>query len=235
MLNKFKYRSNESELLDAPGIAKEILFQNLQELDFVNRIAGGYNISLKGIKKLVTAKNKIYHIADLGCGSGDAMKYMARWARANGYQVRLTGVDRNADTIAFMIDQCKDYPEISGVACDYRDFLKPDAEIDIIHSSLFCHHLNNEELSGLFSYMKNYTKTGFVINDLHRHWLAYYGVKFITRILNGSTLSKNDGPISVLRAFKTNELHALLQQAQIKKFSISWKWAFRYIVVGYLN
>jgi len=233
MSDKFKHRSQKSELMDAPCIPKESLFQNLYELDFINGISGGYPITMTGIKKLVTDKNKRYHIVDLGCGGGGTMKQIARWARAKGYQVKLTGVDKNADAINYMINGCKDYPEISGVASDYRDYLKTAGTIDIIHCSLFCHHLNNDELTELFSDLKRCTKTGFVINDLQRNWLAYYSVQIITRLLNGSDLSKNDGPISVLRAFKQKELNTLLKKVQINNYSIDRKWAFRYLIVGY--
>ncbi len=233
MLNKFKHRSYESELLDVSNIPKDLLFQNLRELDFVNRILGGHTISLNGIKKLVTDKNKVYHIVDLGCGSGDAMQIIADWAVKEGYQVRLTGVDMNPDAIDYMTDYCKDYPEISGVASDYRGFLKTGIPIDIIHCSLFCHHLKDDELEELFTYFKQYAQIGFLINDLHRHWITYYGVYVITHLLNGSVLSKNDGPISVLRAFKGNEFRSLLQKAEITHYSINWKWAFRYLVVGF--
>jgi SAM-dependent methyltransferase len=146
MLNKFKQRSSESELLDAPDIPKDLLFENLRELDFINRALGGHAISLKGIKKLVTDKTKIYHIVDLGCGSGDTLQGIDDWAIAEGFKVRLTGVDMNPDVIDYLKDYCKDYPEISGIVSDYRDYLKTDIPIDIVHSSLFCHHLNDEEL-----------------------------------------------------------------------------------------
>jgi len=233
MPNKFKQRSDESELLDAPDIPKELLLQNLQELNFINRLLGGHKITMNGIKKLVTEKNKVYHIVDLGCGSGDTMKHIATWARMNGFKVKLTGVDKNIHIIDYLDDYCKDYHEISGVAMDYLDFLKSGTNLDIVHCSLFCHHLKDDELAELFSYLKQYSKNGFVINDLHRNWFAYYGVKFITYILNGSALSRNDGPVSILRAFKRNELKSLLLRAEIKKYSINWKWAFRYLVIGF--
>jgi len=233
MPNRFKHRSYDSELLDAPNIPKELLMQNLRELDFIDRILGGYTISMNGIKKLVTEKNKIYHIVDLGCGSGGTMKRIAGWARAKGYKVKLTGVDKNADVIHYMSEYCKDYSEISGVVSDYRDYLNTAPAIDIIHCSLFCHHLKDDELAELFSCIKEFSNTGFVINDLHRNWLAYYSVQMITHVLNGSVLSKNDGPVSILRAFKLEELNTLLKKAQIKNYSINWKWAFRYLVIGY--
>lgn len=232
-MNKFKHRSYEPELLDSPNISKDLLYRNLRELDFINRVLGGHSISLNGIKKLVTDKNKTYHIVDLGCGSGDTMQYIADWAMTKGYKVKLTGVDRNADAIGYMNDYCREYPEINGVVADYRDFLKTGLPIDIIHCSLFCHHLKDDELTELFSFFRLNSKAGFVINDLHRHWLAYFGVRTITSLLNGSVLSKNDGPLSVLRAFRLVELKELLQKAGIYNYSIGWKWAFRYLVVGY--
>jgi len=219
--------------LDAPHVPKELLLENLRELDFINRILGGHSITMNGIKKLVTEINKIYHIVDLGCGSGGTMKHIAGWARAKGYKVKLTGVDKNADVIHYMNEYCKDYAEINGVVSDYRDFLNTAPTIDIIHCSLFCHHLKDDELAALFRCMEQYCKTGFVINDLQRNWLAYYGVQLITYVLNGSALSKNDGPVSILRAFKFEELKMLLQRAQIKNYSINWEWAFRYLIIGY--
>jgi len=232
MQDKFAYRSYQAELLDAPDIPRQLLFQNLQELDFVNRTLGGHAITLSGIKKLITDKNKTYHIVDIGCGGGDAMKQIAKWAKPNGYNVTLTGVDMNADAIDYMNESCKKYPQITGVVSDYRTFLKSNIKVDIIHCSLFCHHLKDDELVELFSYLKQYPQTGFVINDLQRHWFAYYSIKYLTRMFNGSVLVKNDAPLSVLRGFRKTELNTLFKKAEITHVDIKWKWAFRYLIVG---
>jgi len=232
MLDKFKHRSYKSELIDASYIPKELLIQNLHELDFINRVSGGQSITLNAIKKMVIDKSRIYHIVDLGCGSGTMMIRIADWARASGYKVKLTGVDKNEDVINYMYENCKDYPEIRGVLGDYRNFLKTGTSVDIINCSLFCHHLKDEELEDLFGFLGRNIKSGFVINDLQRNCLAYYGVQIITHLLNGSKLSKNDGPLSILRAFKLAELKRLLHKAQVKNFTIKRKFAFRYLIVG---
>jgi 2-polyprenyl-3-methyl-5-hydroxy-6-metoxy-1,4-benzoquinol methylase len=232
MPNKFRHRSDKTELLDAFDIPRVILFQNLHELDILNRRLGAHAITIQGIKKLVTDKNKTYHIADLGCGSGDTMKYIADWAKANDYKVKLTGIDMNADAIDFLHHHCIGYSEIRGVVSDYRDFLKTPGTFDIVHCSLFCHHLKDNELFELFGWLKHNVQSGFVINDLQRNRMAYYCVQFLTHILNGSRLAKNDGPISVLRGFKLNELKALLQKAQIKNYTIARRFGFRYLVVA---
>lgn len=231
MSDKFSRRSSEQELLDAPDIPRELLFQNLKELNLINKTLGGHAITLSGIKKLITDKSKTYTIIDIGCGGGDAMKEIAKWGIKNGYDLKLTGVDMNADCIAFMKEECRGLPRIEGVVMDYRDYLKTNADVDIIHCSLFCHHLKEDQLTELFRYMNKYARVGFVINDLQRHWFAYYSIKFLTRLFNGSALVKNDAPVSVLRGFRKNELKDLLQKAGVPDVSVSWKWAFRYLVL----
>ncbi|MFL5764444.1 MAG: methyltransferase domain-containing protein [Bacteroidia bacterium] len=230
-MSRFSRRSYEAELLDAPDIPSDLLFQNLRELDTVNRLLGGHAITLAGIKELVTDKNKIYRIVDIGCGGGDAMLKIAGWAKQNQFKVELTGVDMNADAIAYMKKFCKDEICISGVASDYRDYLKNNNDVDIIHCSLFCHHLKDEELKELLVHMQQHSRVGFIINDLHRHWFAYYSIKFLTRVLNGSKLVKNDAPLSVLRGFKSSEWKHILADSGVNPHSVQWKWAFRHLII----
>lgn len=232
MPNKFTYRSNEKELLDKSNILPGLLYKNLRELDILNRTTRGHTLSLKGIKQLITDHHKIYHVVDLGCGSGDALKAIADWARLNNYSVKLTGVDMNANAIDYLKIHCVNYPEISGITADYQDYLNRNEFIEIVHCSLFCHHLNDDELLRLFIYFRQHVKSGFIINDLHRHWLAYYSAWLFTRLLNATELAKNDGPVSVLRGFKSGELTYLLTKANIRNYSIQKDWVFRFLIVG---
>lgn len=217
--------------MDDPEIPAALLHKNLRELDMLNRHLGGHAISLAGIKELMTDRSKLYHIVDLGCGSGDVLKYIARWARANQFRVKLTGIDNNPQAIKYLEEQSAAFPEISGVVADYTQFLEKTTAVDIVHCALFCHHLEDQALHELFSSLKVQARIGFVINDLQRNPLAYYSVWLLTRLLNGSALSKHDGPVSVLRAFKRKEIAGLLQKAGLEAFSIQWKWIFRYLVV----
>jgi 2-polyprenyl-3-methyl-5-hydroxy-6-metoxy-1,4-benzoquinol methylase len=232
MLNRFKQRSTQPEFLDGPGIPSQLLEQNLRELDFLNRRLGGHAISLEGVKKLVTDKNRTWHLVDLGCGSGDVLLFMAKWGRKNGFRLQLTGVDKNSDAIDFLKRHCREYPEINGIAGDYAEVLDEFKSVDIFHCGLFCHHLKDEELMTLFCKINGLAQSGFVVNDLQRHPLAYYGAKWMASILGGSVLSKNDGPVSVLRAFKKEELVHMLQSAGVEKFVVRRRWPFRFLVVG---
>ncbi len=232
MRNKFTYRSNEKELLDNIDVPSDLLYKNLKELAILNQKTGGHTISLKGVKQLITDRHKTYHLVDLGCGGGDSLKAIADWAKSKGYRVKLTGVDINPNVIEYLQTQCINYPEIKGIVSDYHDFLINNTSIDIVHCSLFCHHLNDNELLELFGYFNRYVHSGFIINDLQRHWLTYYGAWLLTRLLNGTELAKNDGPVSALRGFKFEELDALLKKANVKDYSIQKIWLFRFLIVG---
>jgi 2-polyprenyl-3-methyl-5-hydroxy-6-metoxy-1,4-benzoquinol methylase len=232
MSSKFHQRSFQDELLDSPLVTEKLLVRNLRELDFLNRNSGGHRVTLEGIKMLMTDKLKEYHIVDLGCGSGDLLRVAATWASAKGYRVRLTGVDKHHGAIRYLQGESAGFPEISGTTADYRNFLKNSSGIDIIVCSLFCHHLNNKELLWLLEKMYSHSTAGFVINDLQRNRLAYYMALAMTRIFGGSELARHDGPVSVLRGFKADELHALFSEAGVKNYIIHRRPFFRLLAVG---
>jgi len=81
-------------------------------------------------------------------------------------------------------------------------------------------------------WMQANSRQGFFINDLHRHPLAYYSIKFLTSIFSRSKLVKNDAPLSVARGFKRKDWVWLMNESGLKAGLIQWKWAFRYLIIA---
>jgi hypothetical protein len=102
---------------------------------------------------------------------------------------------------------------------------------DIVCLNTFCHHLSDADLIKLFEQLHTQTSTAVIINDLHRHWIAYLSIKWISRLLNFSYLGRHDGPLSVLRAFRKRDLIDLIKAAAIDCYRIRWRWAFRWQVI----
>jgi len=224
-----KNRSYEAELLDADNIPSKDLFINLKELNTINTLLGGHAITLKGIAAFNLQPNKTYHLLDIGCGGGDNLKVIADWGRRKGLQLKLTGVDLKLDCIHYAKEHCKAYPEISLICSDYKDLLNQNTSYDIIFTALFCHHFKEEDLSILFRYKQQHTNLGFFINDLHRHPLAYYSIRFLTALFSKSYLVKNDAGLSVKRGFSKTELLHLVKP--FTNFEVKWMWAFRWLVI----
>lgn len=226
----FKYRSYQKELLDSDTIPFEAIRQNMVELNTINHLLGGHRITLKGLGQIIANhKKQTWNIVEIGCGGGDNLRVIKEWATKNKLHVTLTGVDINKECIAFA-QQVESNQGIQFIVSDYREVVfgqKPD----IIFSSLFSHHFKDDELIDQLKWMHENSQKGFFINDLHRHPLAYYSIKLLTKLFSNSYLVKNDAPISVMRGFHKGEWKQLFMKAQLHHISCKWEWAFRWLVI----
>ena len=223
-------RSYQKELMDADDIPFEAMAQTLKELNIVNTRLGGHAITLQGVKKL-TENNESLVICEIGCGGGDNLVAIYKNCLKNKISAKFIGIDINPECIAFAKQQ---YPQLpcEWICSDYALTDLSAKQPDIIFSSLFCHHFTDEQLVQMLQWLRRNSKRGFFINDLHRHWLAYYLIKYITKLFSKSYLVKNDASLSVARSFRKKEWEYLFQQAGVTLQSIRWKWAFRWLVIG---
>ncbi|MFD3001347.1 methyltransferase domain-containing protein [Pontibacter toksunensis] len=227
-----KQRSNEPELMDDLALSGEDLRRNLDELEVINHWLGGHKVVLDALDKLVVEhKSKPLRIADIGCGGGDTLKNIARWARRKKISVELTGVDANGFMVQYARQRCSDFKEIQVVQHNVFSEVFAQQPYDVIVCSLFCHHFTDAQLVQLFRQFYQQAQLGVIINDLHRHWFAYYSIKYITTAFSGSYLVKNDAPLSVWRAFKRGELRKLVEQAGVTNYKLRWMWAFRWQLI----
>lgn len=227
----FHQRSYQKELLDRTNTPFEDIKRNMQELDFINTKLGGHDITLDGIVALMKSQivfNSKLTILEIGCGGGDNLRAIRNWAERIHLPVRLKGVDINPECITYAQQQ-KRNRAIDFVVSDYKDIFFEEKP-DIIFSSLFCHHFSEIELVFMLQWMKQNSKVGFFINDLHRHWLAFYAIKLLTQLLSKSYLVKNDAPLSVQRGFTRKEWNEIFHEAGIVNFNCKWRWAFRWLI-----
>ncbi|MBC7937664.1 MAG: methyltransferase domain-containing protein [Rhizobacter sp.] len=226
-------RSYQKELMDGDDIPFADMAQTLKELNTINTRLGGHAITVQGIKQLLT-NNRLLIICEIGCGGGDNLFAIYKYCTQHNIAVKFIGIDMNAECITFAKQQ---YPQLPclWICSDYAVVEFAREKPDIIFSSLFCHHFTNEQLVPMLQWLRNNSSAGFFINDLQRHWLAYYLIKYITRFFSRSYLVKNDACLSVARSFTRHNWQQLFRQAGIQPYSIKWKWAFRWLVVAKNN
>jgi 2-polyprenyl-3-methyl-5-hydroxy-6-metoxy-1,4-benzoquinol methylase len=231
MIN-LRSRSYQQELLDSGNIPFADIRQNMKELNSINTLLGGHAISRKGLKLIMEhySTGQPLTICEIGCGGGDNLLALSKWCSKKNIDVNFVGIDIKPACIEYAKQQCSTL-KAEWITNDYLvtnfQFAKPD----IIFSSLFCHHFLEADLSVMLQWMKINCTKGFFINDLHRHPLAYYSIKLITRIFSKSYLVKNDAPLSVARGFTKNEWQHIFNTAGIKKYSLTWQWAFRHLII----
>ena len=223
------HRSSEMEIMDDFTMEGVLFRDTLDKLEIINRFLGGNSVTIKGLKKLLKnqSKNKTITIVDLGCGNGDVLRDVSKFGRKNNYSFKLIGIDANPAAIDYARELSKEYSELSFKTIDIlsEDFKKQS--YNVVLCTLFLHHLKNEEL---ISFLKKTTENatiGVVVNDLHRHKLAYYLFKLIGFFIKNKMV-RQDGLTSILRAFKRKDLENIAKEIKVH-FSIEWKWAFRYL------
>ena len=232
------YRSNEKELIDDLELDNDALRQNLEELALINKYLGGNQVTTSGLSKLIpnpliTNNQSPITIADLGCGGGDMLMVMADWAKKIGLNAQFIGIDANDFMVDFGMKRTANYPNISYLHQDIYSEEFKEKSFDIVTMTLFCHHFSDESLVQFLQQLKKQTRIGIVINDIHRHWFAYHSIAWITKLFLKSYLVKNDAKLSVWRAFVREDLEKIIQKSGFNKYSIRWKWAFRWEVILY--
>jgi 2-polyprenyl-3-methyl-5-hydroxy-6-metoxy-1,4-benzoquinol methylase len=220
----FKTRIHQEELLDDLSVPFADIAINMKELDTINTLLGGHAITIKGIEKLIENKTNLT-VCEVGCGGGDNLKAIYNWARKKNISLQLAGLDYNKNCIQYA-KQTQSFP------CEWieENFLTHTKQYDIIFCSLFTHHFKTEQLKNILLQMKSQSKIGIIINDLHRHPIAFYSIKFLTKVFSKSYLVKNDAPLSVLNGFVIKEWKEIFSSLQMKA-SIQWKWAFRHLIL----
>jgi 2-polyprenyl-3-methyl-5-hydroxy-6-metoxy-1,4-benzoquinol methylase len=230
----FSTRSSAQEIMDDLNCSGDVLHQTLRELDFINRWLGGNGITLEGISKLITSptrKINNLHLADMGCGSGDLLRLIQQSYQHSIPQLALTGVDANPHITQFASGHLSRFPSITVRTANVFDAAFRKENFDVITATLFLHHFNEVALVDLLRSWKKQARLGIVINDLHRHPLAYYSIALLTRLFSRSSMVQYDAPLSVLRGFTRNEWVSILQKAGITRYSLNWKWAFRWQII----
>lgn len=229
-------RSNETEVMDDLQSSGEIIPITLRELEIINHLLGGNHVTIDGIKKLLKHRTPNHEIVigDVGCGSGDILKLIRKWLNKKGWAAKLIGFDANENITKYAAAHTENHYDISYHAINIFSSEFKELSFDIVTGTLFFHHFSDEQLASFFRQLRSQVRIGIVINDIHRHWFAYYSIKWLTRAFSKSSMVINDAPLSVARAFRKEELIQILRDAGIERYSIRWMWAFRWQVVIYV-
>jgi len=229
-MSRFSLRSYEKEQMDDLACSGEELTQTLRELKTVNKWLGGNYVTTSGLTYFLKERPKeTYKIADIGCGGGDMIRVMFDWSKNQSASFFFEGIDANPNIIA-LARKRNHLPQTKYVVQNIFDESFTKEKVDISTCTLFTHHFTDLELVNLLKALKKKSEIGIIINDLHRHPLAYYSIKWITHFFSDSPMVKNDAPLSVLRSFKRKDWQRIFEAAEIKNFSIKWNWAFRWQV-----
>jgi SAM-dependent methyltransferase len=200
----FKTRSTKPERIDTGDYTPEEYATFLREIKFINRYLGDAralrNSLFREIERLDLQE---FSVLDAACGSGELLWQTAEFARRSGRDARLTGIDLHE--LSFI----EPAAGISFVRADAFRVPFEDDTFDFAISSLFFHHLLDEQIHLALAEMARVARRGVIIIDLHRHAAAYYLYKLVCFVFRISPLVLQDGSLSILKGFRPEEMRRL--------------------------
>ena len=220
----FSQRSTQAERMDTDCIDFEDYSRCLRDLSRVNVLTLTHRPMLSWLANNATGK---FSLLDIACGHGDALRRIRRRFPA----ATLTGIDLNSWATRAARDATDPALSITYMNDDAFTY-KPLVKFDFIVSSQFTHHLTNEQIVAFLRWLQKHSGQGWFIGDLHRHIIAYHGFPILARMALWHRFVREDGQISVARAFIRTEWEALLREAEItdQQAFIAWYLPFRLCV-----
>jgi len=172
-----------------------------RELKIINRTLGG----VRAIERFLPPAKKGVNLLmlDVAAGACDVSE-----ALLEKLPCRIVTLDLNARGLK-LAD--KSWPVVAdALALPFRE-----DTFDVVMASLFFHHLSNDNCVQVLSQMWRIAKQRILINDLHRHAVAYFSIRALTALFSKSRMVRHDGPVSVLRAFRSRELLDIARRAGV--------------------
>ena len=197
--------------MDDPALDPAVYDRVLADLSRVNWWTLAARPTLAFLTRATRGINA-FRLLDVGFGHGDMLRRIARWARRRGIEAELICVDLNANSAATARAATP-----ADVAIDYRtgDYAEVPERLDFVISSLVAHHMNDGQLEAFIRFMEQRAERGWLVNDLHRHAFSYYGFPLLARLIGAHRIVREDGQLSIARAFRPPEWRTILAGAGI--------------------
>ena len=228
----FTRRADEPELMDGDTVSQAQFAACMRDLATVNSVTLARRPTLAFVAAALRAapQGRVPTVLDIGFGEGDMLRAIARLCERRGIKVRLVGIDLNPRS-----EPAARAATPAAMGIDFRTgdaFAWPAGEpLDLVISSLVTHHMADEEILRFLRWMEAHARLGWLINDLHRHWLPYYGFTAIAAAMRWHAFVRHDGPLSIARAFVRADWETRLGAAGVAgQARIAWWFPFRYCV-----
>jgi len=167
-------------------------------------------------------------IVDVGCGYGDTLRRIERWAGERGLDVELMGVDLNPAAVRIAREATPAGSRIEWIAGDVYSCV---AEADLAISSLLTHHLAEEEIVRFLEWMERTARVGWFVNDLHRQAVPYYVFRAVAAVAGWHPFVRHDGPVSIRRSFVREDWRRMCAAAGLDAVTIA-EWRPARLCVG---
>lgn len=217
-------RSTAAEWMDDAAAGQPEFEAALSDLARINRLSLAHAPVLRWLDRMVRPGEPL-SVLDVGAGGGDLLAAIAAWGARRGVAVELTGLDRSPWSATHAT--ARGVPA-RWITADLFD-LDPALRFDAVVCSLFTHHLDDATLVRFLRWIDARAVRGWLVSDLHRHWLPWSVVWAGVRLLRMAPMVVHDSTVSVARGFVRAEWESAMAEAGVDA-RICWAFPFRWLV-----
>jgi 2-polyprenyl-3-methyl-5-hydroxy-6-metoxy-1,4-benzoquinol methylase len=225
-VNFLRERSFQGEWMDEADASRPAFEGALRDLGRINRWSMAARPVLGWLDGVAQRSGaRALSVLDVGAGGGDMLARVAAWGVARGVALDLVGLDRSPWAAGFAAR--------AGVPARYvtSDLFEHEATHDVVICSLFAHHLDDAQAVRFLRWMEARARLGWLISDLHRHWLPWAFLWGATRALRMDPMVVHDSTRSVERGFVRADWERLAAAAGVSA-RVRWSVPFKWIVTG---
>jgi SAM-dependent methyltransferase len=229
-------RGRKSEWLDGVDLSPVELERYLRDLARFNSGMLGRWIIVSWLRSALqnVSSGEPLTLLDVGCGNGDLLRAIRRWARRRSVRLRLLGLDCSRETIRIARAATEAADEIDYRIGDIFVF-KPDMPVDFVVSSLLTHHLSDQSIVEFLRWMEGISRKGWFIYDLQRHAVPYHFMAVAGAALRLHPMVVHDGRVSVTRSLTRGEWNERIADAGIAREAVHLHWFLYRLLVGRLR
>jgi 2-polyprenyl-3-methyl-5-hydroxy-6-metoxy-1,4-benzoquinol methylase len=223
-------RSRRPELMDDPALDESEHVHALRGLARLNFISGSVGIIWRPIRELARRLSRPVRVLDLATGAGDLPIGLWHRARRSGVRLEIAACDLSPQAIA----HAQSAAAHGAAAVRFfqldalHDSLPPD--YDVITSSLFLHHLDDDDAVHLLRRMTDAARQMVLVNDLRRCRRGLFLAYVMPQLLCRSRVVHVDGVLSVRAAYTLDEVRELACRAELKEASVLPRWPCRFLL-----
>jgi ubiquinone/menaquinone biosynthesis C-methylase UbiE len=214
MLPDFSDRLDKPELMDDLSRPDEEFAQAYRELEVTNRRLGG----IRAIERFLPQASNLL-ILDVAAGGCDVSE-----ALLGRLPARIVALDINPRGFRYAR---KSWPVVG----DALELPFRESTFDVVMASLFFHHLSDDACVRVLANMWRVARRLVLVNDLHRHPVAYFSIQALAAAFSRSVMFQHDAGVSVLRAFKPHELLNVAKRAGVPAH-VHRSFPFRLVLVA---
>lgn len=230
-LKDIRTRQQQDELMDDPGLEEKKHFQAFRALERINAISFSTRFFWPEIARLAKANpTRTVRVLDVATGGGDGPLRLSLLARKHQLNIQIDGCDISPRSLTAASSKA----EHAGVVSNFFEHCIITRDLperyDVVISSLFLHHLTNENAVLALRRMADASTHTLMVHDLRRSYWGLAMAYVVTRFLTRSPIVHYDAPRSVESAFTQREFNELAKIANLDPVSVKKCWPCRLVM-----